>query len=193
MHEIETLRLLLRPMSSEHLEDLARMWSDPAVTRYLPTGKPRSLADTRRELDFIEQHWRTYGFGIWRMNIKGRAEFAGYCGLQHLHSRPGQMLTPELENNRDVEILFGVTRNLWSKGIAYEAAKATVRYGFETLNLPRILAATAAENIASQRILEKLGMQEDASLRFYGDFPHFVMYRQSFVPDNAIYILHSTG
>ncbi len=189
MYAIETLRLRLCPMSADYLDDLVQMWRDPDVMRHLPTGQPRPLAETRRELDFITGHWQTNGFGVWRISIKDHEPFVGYCGLQYLHAEPGGVSPERLGDTREVEILYGVTRRFWGKGVAFEAAKSVVRFGFETLELPRIIAAIHPENKASRRILEKLGMQEDPSLRYYNDCPHFVLYRRNFLADNAFYTL----
>ncbi len=190
MYSIETLRLRLYPMSEEYLDDLVQMWRDPDVMRYLPGGTPRPLADTQRELDFMIDHWETYGFGIWRISIKDWETFIGYCGLQHLHVEPDGVTAEALAGGDEVEILVGVIKHLWGKGLAFEAAKATLRFGFETLNLPRIIAAVHPDNHASRHILEKLGMRENPNLDFYPNCPHFSLDRNAYHHDKAIYNIH---
>ncbi len=186
MYTIETLRLRLCPMSEEYIDDLVQMWRDPDVMRYLPTGKPRPLSDSRQELDYMIEHWKEFGFGIWRISIKNMQPFVGYCGLQHLREQPGVSL-PKLEDRREVEAQVGVVRDLWNKGIGFEAAKAAIRFGFDTLGLTQIIAATHPSNFVSRRILEKLGMQEDPSHHYYTGCPHFVLYCRNYTSDNAIY------
>jgi RimJ/RimL family protein N-acetyltransferase len=187
VYAIETLRLRLCPMTEEYLDDLVQMWRDPDIMRYLPTGKPRPLVDTQRELEFMIDHWKTYGFGVWRISVKDWETFAGYCGLQHLHVEPNGVTAESIAGSDEIEIMYGVTSHLWSKGIAFEAAKATIRFGFETLKLPRIIAAVHPDNHASRHILEKLGMRADPSLSFYPGCPHFSLDCRSYSHDNAIY------
>lgn len=67
-----------------------------------------------------------------------------------------------------VEIAWRLAPEVWGKGYATEAARATLDYGFETLSMPEILAWTVPHNAASRRVMEKLGMTHDPS----EDFDH---------------------
>jgi ribosomal-protein-alanine N-acetyltransferase len=151
MPHIETRCLRLRPITLDDLPALAHLWSDPDVTRYLPTGAPRDVEATRVELTYMVAHWQEHGFGTWVVALKDESDFIGYCGIQYLHEEP-------------------------------------LRYGFETVQLPRIVAATHPDNF-SRHILEKLGMRHDAQLRYYGDCPHFVITRREFRLDDSFYVL----
>ena len=188
MPEIETRRLRLRPMTLDDLPRLARMFADAEVMRYLPTGEPRSVEETEVELNYMVDHWRQRGFGVWAVILKDTGEFAGYCGLQYLHEEPGGVSAEALEGGTDVEVVAGLARPYWKQGIAPEATRAALRYGFETVRLGRIVAAIHPDNGASRHILQSMGMKYDEAIRYYGDdVPHFVVYRDEFRLDDSVH------
>jgi RimJ/RimL family protein N-acetyltransferase len=190
MPEIETQRLRLRPMTLEDLDALARMWADAEVMRYLPTGEPRSVEETQIELSYMVNHWRVHGFGVWAVTLKETNAFLGYCGLQYLHEEPGGVSEEALRGGTDVEVVAGLARPYWSQGIAPEATRAALRYGFEVVGLSRVVAAIHPENEASRHILDQaMGMKFDESLHYYGDCPHFVILREEFRVDDSLIVL----
>jgi RimJ/RimL family protein N-acetyltransferase len=79
---------------------------------------------------------------------KDTQEFIGWCGLDHI------------DQGKINPVLFYLLKtSYWGKGLATEAAKAVIDYAFSELDLPRIDSATAYENIASKRVMEKIGMK----------------------------------
>jgi len=190
--EIETRRLRLRPMVLDDLEPLVRMFADPDVMRYLPTGEPRSVEETQVELSYMVGHWQLRGFGVWAVNLKDTGKFAGYCGLQYLHEEPGGVSAEALETGTDVEVVAGLAKPYWHRGVAPEATRAALRYGFETIRLDRIVAAIHPDNDASRHILQTMGMRFDDTIRYYGDdVPHLVIHRAEFRPDGSFYQVQS--
>jgi len=192
MPEIETRRLRLRPMALDDLSALVRLWADPDVMRYLPTGEARSVEETQVELSYMVDHWQQRGFGVWAVTLKDTREFVGYCGLQYLHEEPGGVSAEALRDGTDVEVVAGLAKPYWQQGIAPEATRAALRYGFETIRLDRIVAAIHPDNDASRHILHSMGMTFDDTIRYYGDdVPHLVIYRGEFQLDDAVYRVHS--
>lgn len=187
---LETKRLYLRPITGQDFGPLALLWSYPDVMRFLPTGLPRTLAATRVELDYMVAHWKKYNFGAWVITSLGKGEWIGYCFLQHLHAEP-EGVTPEVAAaSQEIEIGYGIAKRFWSQGITFEAAQAVIRHGFETLQLPKLSSAVHPDNIASQKILQKLGFNEDSSLNFYGQgVPHFCLQKEEYTPPDADYRL----
>jgi len=188
--EIETLRLRLRPMTFDDLSALAQLWSDPAVMKYLPTGEPRSVEETRVELSYMVGHWQEHGYGTWAVRLKGERVFVGYCGIQHLHAEPGGVSAEALRHGTDVEVIAGLAKPYWGQGVASEATKAVLRYGFEVVRLSRIVAAIHPANDTSRHILERMGLKYDASIGYYGDCPHFVIKREEYQVDDSFYAVH---
>jgi ribosomal-protein-alanine N-acetyltransferase len=91
-------------------------------------------------------HWDERGYGLWAVASREDGTLMGRCGLQYL---------PDLE---EVEVDFILARPFWGQGLATEAGRASLQYGFEELGLGRIVGVAHVENRASQRVLEKLGM-----------------------------------
>jgi len=184
---IETLRLQLRPIALDDLAALAQLWSDPEVMRYLPTGEPRSRQETRVELTYMLDHWPAYGYGTFAVRLKGQTPFIGYFGIQHLHEEPGGVSAEALQNGTDVEVIAGLAKPYWGQGLATEATKAVLRYGFETVRLPRIVAAIHPANAKSRHILESVGLVHDPTIDYYHQCPHFVIRRDSYRADESYY------
>lgn len=146
---IETERLLLRPLQRSDMDlYYERIYGDDEVMRYLPAGKaiPRERFEQRIPAFMIEP-WQTRGFAPWAVIHKADQEFIGHCGLN------------PWPDSEEIEVLYALAKPWWGQGLASEAAQASIDYGFAQLGLPKIIAAAHVENIASQRVIEKLGMQ----------------------------------
>ncbi|MFA5120662.1 GNAT family N-acetyltransferase [Zavarzinia sp.] len=150
---LETERLTLRGFGAGDTAVLGRLASDPQITRHLTTA-PMSPAEAtaRAEAHWAESHDGT--FGLWA--IEARGKIAGCASL-----KPGSV-------PGEAEIAYRLLPETWGHGIATEAAACLIRHGFETLGLLRVAAVTAPDNFASQRVLEKLGLQYMGLCAAYG-------------------------
>ena len=81
-------------------------------------------------------------------STKKPGKFIGRCGL----------LPWTIDGQREVEVAYTITQEYWGQGLATEAARGILEYGFEKLNLSRLICLIDPENIASQRVAEKIGM-----------------------------------
>ncbi|HEY4363922.1 MAG TPA: GNAT family N-acetyltransferase [Bryobacteraceae bacterium] len=154
MREIETARVRLRGWVEEDLEPLVAMCADARVMEFFPSVASRE--DTEAMLGRIRSHHARYGFGPWAMEVEG--EFAGALGLNWV--RYETSFTP------CVELGYRMRAEFWGRGLATEAGRAALRYGFETLGLEEIVAFTIPANQRSRRVMEKLG------LVYSGEFEH---------------------
>jgi [ribosomal protein S5]-alanine N-acetyltransferase len=146
-HVIPTARTSLRPVSMQDVGTLHRLWTDPEVRRFFWDDEvipyERAEAAVREAVEDFERH----GFGLWISERRqSRGVPIGFCGLRHLDGEP------------EVEILYGISPPEWGRGFATEVALAVLRYGFERAGLTRILGIADAGNLASRRVLEKIGM-----------------------------------
>ncbi len=150
---IETARLRLRMFSLEDLDNLAELFSDPDVMRYVGNGKPVGREEAEKALLSIIQHWRRHGFGRWAIEDKETREFIGYGGLRSLFGMP--------------EVVYHFAKAHWGKGFATELARASLKYGFEEHGFDRIVAIAKPENVASIHVMEKLGMRFEKRTSYY--------------------------
>jgi len=148
---LETPRLRLRPFVTDDWQALARLYADDTVMRYMQSGRglPRKDAESRARgnITNFNDHWRRRGFGVWAVTERESGRLLGQCGLRHV------------EEARDVEVLYLLNKTVWGRGLATEAAGAALDFGFQTLGLERIIGLVRPENIASRRVLEKLGLR----------------------------------
>jgi ribosomal-protein-alanine N-acetyltransferase len=162
MSEIETARLRMRKFTPNDLNRLFAIRSDPDVMNYIGSGRPNSLEEVRATLNRFLAHWDQHGFGRWGMEYQETSELIGWCGLSYL------------EDTGEVEIGYGIAKAYWGKGLASEAASASIKFGFEELGLDRIVAVAWPDNASSRRIMDKLGMKYVKVTSNYG--PEMVYY-----------------
>jgi ribosomal-protein-alanine N-acetyltransferase len=182
MLEIETARLRLRMPVAADIDDYYHyIHSDPDVMRYLPGGVPRARERTATTLALVIEHWHRYGFGLWSVEPREKTGMIGHCGLSRVPEADGV-----------VELAYAFGKRFWGHGLASEAAKACLRFGFEHLGLPEIIAVAVPENMGSQRVMQKIAMQyQGVTDRFYG--AKLVLYsirREDCLPGDDVYVLH---
>jgi RimJ/RimL family protein N-acetyltransferase len=168
--EIETERLLLRPLDDGDLDQWHRqIFSDPMVTRYLPVRKPIPREDAVERLASQVEAWRTRGFGVWAVLDRASNRLAGHSGF----------VTPEASDR--IELIYALGRDWWGKGLATEAAAACLRQGFEVLNFTEVAALSFPENESSIHVMLKLGFVFEASVtRFDVDLLRYKVNADSF-------------
>lgn len=175
---IDTARLRLRECSLEDLPELSRIRANPEVMRYIGNGKPQTREQVKDVILDIQAHWRNHSFGRWAVEHREQAKIIGLCGLSYL------------EDTSEVELGYTLAEEQWGQGFATEVASACLRYGFEELELERVVAVAFPENLASRRVLEKIGMRYVRTDNFYeGLLVYYEVDRDSFQPGGAIYRL----
>lgn len=181
MPEIETARLRLRHYTLKDLDNLAQILSNPEVMKYSPRGpisKDNVKQVTQETLEFFITHWKQHGFGVWAVIYKQTSQLIGHCGLNFLPNSP------------EVEVLYRFDQSCWNQGIATEATKASIRYGFEEVKLDHIVAITAPEHLASRRVMEKAGLKYEKDAHFYNlDVVYCAIAQEVWQPDDSWYIL----
>ena len=159
-----TPRLRGLPLAETDFEDLHALHGDLRVIRAFGGTEPSTLEEARGFLDRKLMHWREHGFGIWMFRDEDGA-FVGRCGIHRWNGL----------GRDEVELGYIVRSPLWSRGYATEIARAVVDHAFSTLELPELVGFTRTENLASRRVLEKLGFEFERP--FVGDGVESVLYR----------------
>jgi RimJ/RimL family protein N-acetyltransferase len=167
---LETERLILRGFVPQDLDRLATILANPNVMRYMPGNEPLTRERSEKTLNFVRNHWEQHGFGWWAVICKEDELLAGWCGLTLL------------DETSEVEVAYLLAQEHWGRGYATEAARASVRYGFEQLGLDTIIALAFAENVPSRRVMEKLCMQFTGEAHYFGlDLMRYVLTKEGFL------------
>ncbi len=149
MHILETERLYLRHFVPEDLASLYELYSDPEVRRYFPEGT-LTYEETRKELTwFLNGHPDHPELGLWATIQKETGQFIGRCGL----------LPWLIDDRPEVEVAYMIGKTSWGQGLGTEAAQAVLEYGFNELQLTRLICLIDRDNQASLKVAQKIGMQ----------------------------------
>jgi RimJ/RimL family protein N-acetyltransferase len=148
--ELETERLLLRPLAPADAEALQVLNADPEVMRYIGNGAPLTSAATEERTANAAAHWDEHGWGLFAAVEAATGTLVGWAGL----ATP--TFLPEILPA--VELGWRIRRDRWGRGYAPEAARAALGFAFGEVGLDRVVSCIHSENAASIRVAEKLGM-----------------------------------
>ena len=153
----ETSRLLLRPFNEGDVEALLSFRGDPEVMRFSIRG-PETRTDIQTK--YLPRCWRRYsqdGLGQWAVLRKSDGICVGECGI----------CVQEVDDEKEFELGYRMRRDCWGNGLATEAARACRDYGFKSAGLRRLISIIEAENVASIRVAEKMGMTLEKRASFH--------------------------
>jgi [ribosomal protein S5]-alanine N-acetyltransferase len=112
--------------------------------------RPRTLVEANESFDF----WLIpKEMGLLATVYKPEGRYIGMCGLYPCRTEDGEVVPGE------ARLAFYLAAAYWNQGLATEAGRAFIEYGFEVLGLTRIEAGASVKNLASNRVLEKIGMR----------------------------------
>ena len=147
MNQLQTERLLLRPLVEADVDALHVFWNDPAVRRYLWDDKPVSTETVREVVSVSEQNFQRLGVGFYAVELLADpGKLVGFCGYRRF------------EDGEQPELLYGLVPEQWGKGLVTEAAKAVLADGFERCGMQVVIASTDTPNQRSVRVMQRLGM-----------------------------------
>lgn len=151
----ETDRLLLRELNISDAENFYKLNSDPDVIKFTGDNKFSSVYEAKTFLvNYTE--YEKYGYGRWAVLSKTDDQFLGWCGLKY-------------NEEQMVDLGFRFFKKYWGNGFATEAAKGCLNYGFSELHLKTIVGRALKKNIASVKVLEKIGMTHWKDLVCHGN------------------------
>jgi len=159
---IETERLVLRGWREGDLDGFAAMMADAEVARFLTSDqRPKARAEAWRDLALFVGHWALRRYGLFAVEEKVSGAFVGRVGAWQPECWVG------------FELGWGLARPYWSRGYAFEAARAAGDWVFAQFPLDRIVSLIHAENSNSQKLAQRLGMRVGAST-IHAGMPHEV-------------------
>jgi len=162
---LETERLGLRRLGVEDAPFVLRLVNEPSFLENIGDKGLRTVEDAKKFLR--EGYWTRQekpGYGQFLVELKSDGAAVGVCGLLHR------------EQLGVSDIGFAFLPEYWGRGLALEAAKAVLRYATEELGVEKVVGLTTKENRPSIKVLEKLGMRHERTLKTTEDDPGTEVY-----------------
>ena len=163
MTALNTFRLKLVPFADDHLDGLNNLNSDPEVMRYI-SGRPETLEETVEVIERVKQRWTEFGYSWWSFIEKDTGAIIGAGALQNLRREATAPPDPACP----LEIGWRLRRDYWNRGLATEAAHAIAGFAFNTIQAEEVYAVCHPDNLASAKVMKRLGMQYAGLQTWYG-------------------------
>ena len=154
--ELETERLLLRGWRDEDTAPWAELCADDEVMRSLGRAGGLALGDAWRDMAIMAGHWALKGYGHWVLELRATGELVGRAGLYYPPDWPA------------LELGWAVARPHWGNGYAGEAARTAMDWARDELGTDHLISLIDDDNLRSQRVAEKLGMQQEGRVEVRG-------------------------
>jgi RimJ/RimL family protein N-acetyltransferase len=142
----QTPRLILRQFTEADAPLILGLNSDPEIVKYVYEPTLKTIEHAQKILNNIILPQYKNNLGRWAIQTKENLDLIGWCGLKY---------QPELD---EIDLGYRLIQKAWGQGFATEAAQASLEYGFNELNLKLITGRAHIENLASIKVLEKIGM-----------------------------------
>jgi len=154
---IDTGRLLLRRFQPDDLEAFFQLCSRPAIIRHAQSAP---IASREAALEYMKSapfhDYATYGYGRFACVWKPTGAVIGFSGIKYV---------PEIAEN---ELGYRFFEEYWGMGLATEAGHASIEFARSVLGLKRLVAMVHPDNVASARVVTKLGFTREKCLRYSG-------------------------
>ncbi|MGD8209769.1 MAG: GNAT family N-acetyltransferase [Desulfobacterales bacterium] len=162
---VETKRLILRNITIDDAEFILRLVNEPSFVSNIGDKGLKNLDDAEQFI--LKGYWtnqKRSGYGMFLVELKNKGDSIGGCGLLY-------------RKFLDVtDIGFAFLPEYWNRGFAYEAAEAVLKYGHTTLGIKKIVGLTSADNLGSIKLLKKLGMDFEKTVKMSDDDAETVLY-----------------
>jgi len=162
---IETARLELAEMTPGDAEFILQLLNDPAFIHNIGDRGVYSIDGAKTYIrDRLIAHYREHGYGLYKVSVKETGQAVGMSGLvkRDFYQHP--------------DVGFAFLPQYRSRGYAYESTLAVMNYARQELGLDRIIAVTTAENKASIRLLEKIGLRFETTVQWPEDDGELSLY-----------------
>jgi len=163
--ELQTERLELVEIDQPHLEDYFNIFKDKRVTKYYNIIPFTHVEEAQKYVDWFQSRFKE-GLGIrWGIKLKGENHIIGTAGFNNY------------QKHHRANLGYDLHTDYWNRGYITEALSAILHFGFHSLNLNRIEAEVMMGNIASEKVLYKLGFRNEGILRewMYWNGRHYDM------------------
>jgi RimJ/RimL family protein N-acetyltransferase len=160
---LETPRMYFRQFEENDAPLLFELDSDPEVMRFISKGKPTPLARIQNEIipKFLNFYHQSPPQGFWAAYLRESGDFIGW-----FHLRPSTLPVPE------TELGYRLKRNVWGRGLCTEGSQALLEKAFREWGYDKVCAHTMADNLASRRVMEKVGLRFECDFHYEADMLH---------------------
>src|ERR1700722_8129512 len=169
LYFLQSKRLGFRHWTPEDLPLARELWGDLAVTRFF--GGPFSESQIAERLQLEISRMESHNLQYWPMHLLMDGEFVGCCGIRPY--RPSEGIH---------EIRFHLRPKFWDRGLAGEAASTVIQYAFEVVRAKGLSAGHHPDNLASKKLIEKLGFRyshHEAFAVLEMDIPYYLLLRRA--------------
>jgi RimJ/RimL family protein N-acetyltransferase len=156
MDRFRTAPMRAERLSPDHLAELCVMHRDARVMATL--GGVRSDEGTRNYLEANLSHWQRHGYGLWILRDEA-GRFLGRAGIRHL----------TIEGEPEIDLAYSFLTEYWARGLATEIARALLDLAWAHLALSSLASWTGTANLASQRVMQKVGFSFERALDYEGE------------------------
>lgn len=150
----ETKRLTLRSICIDDVDDIFEFSSDPEVAHHMTWEVNRTKSETLFFINFVLGGYKTGTSADWAIVEKVSQKVIGTCSFVDWSNE-----------HRNAVLGYVINRAYWGNGYATEAVNELLKYGFNILQLHRIEAHCDIDNLASEKVMKKLGMSFEGLLR----------------------------
>lgn len=176
---LETSRLILRPIPLSDAANLFALDSDPLVHRFLGNEPLTSANQVISIIEHIQSQYESVGYGRLAVTLKSDGSFSGWSGLKY---------ETEIRDFNSTDLGYRLMPKYWGNGYATESSIAALDWGFKHLNTNLICAAVAPGNVASQTVLKKLRFEEKEQFGFENQpHPWFEMTRGRWFEKESVF------
>lgn len=144
--DLETSRLIMRPMQLSDAAEMVALNRDPDVIRFTGDRAFADITEAEKLILNYDQYDR-YNMGRLNMFLKSTGDYIGWCGLKY---HP---------DTNETDVGYRLKKCYWGQGYATESARASLAFGFSVLHLEEIIGHAAKENTASINVLKKIGLK----------------------------------
>lgn len=155
---LETERLILKTPELSDFDALFTLRSDPDVMKYIGDGCIHTKEKVEKFLEMAIPYYEKHGIGFCSVFEKESGDFIGQAGLFNIGYD---------DTKPDIEIAYRLHKKFWGKGYATELTKALIEWGFRNLSINKLIGVASPENIASQKVLQKSGMDARGKIKWY--------------------------
>jgi [ribosomal protein S5]-alanine N-acetyltransferase len=156
---LQTPRLLLTPPTMADAPHVLGILSDPRTVEHNPSDRVDGLVQAVELLGRWRSQWERYGFGYWCLRTSADGDFIGYCGVKAVTFREEEALN----------LVYRLASRAWGRGLATEATTAVVAWAVHHVPNRRLIARVRPENLPSQRVATKAGLQRAPTLDDEGE------------------------